>query len=219
MTPSVAWREEVQQHIEAAGAVAILRLSDHRHALSVGSALADAGMRSLEVTFNHPDACATVEALAGRLPAAVRVEAGTIRSCRQLADAKSAGARFCVSPHTDRRLIIACLQASLEPLPGACTATEVMTAVDAGARLAKLFPARPLGRAYLKSLRAPFPEVGFVPTGGIAHGEVLRWLNAGAAAVGLGWDLIPADPVQADLAMIAERARRVVGQVKAARHG
>jgi Entner-Doudoroff aldolase len=118
-----------------------------------------------------------------------------------------AGARFVVSPNTDPRVIGAALDAGLDPIPGALTATEVASAIGAGAALVKLFPAGPLGTAYLRALRGPFGDVDFVPTGGIAHDAVGEWLAAGAVAVGLGSDLVPARPTDADLAGIQARAR------------
>jgi 2-keto-3-deoxy-6-phosphogluconate aldolase len=91
--------------------------------------------------------------------------------------------------------------------------------LDAGARLIKLFPAGPLGPGYLRAMLGPFRDVLFVPTGGIRHEEVATWLRAGAAAVGLGSDLVPAVPTETELEAIAERARRVSKQVTEARAG
>jgi 2-keto-3-deoxy-6-phosphogluconate aldolase len=102
-------------------------------------------------------------------------------------------------------VIGAALDAGLDAVPGALTATEVAAAVEAGAVLVKLFPAGPFGTAYLRALRGPFGQVDFVPTGGIAHDAVGEWLEAGAVAVGLGSDLVPARPTDADLAGIEAR--------------
>jgi 2-keto-3-deoxy-6-phosphogluconate aldolase len=112
-------------------------------------------------------------------------------------------------------VIAASLEAGLTPLPGALTATEVATAVAAGASLVKLFPAGPLGPAYLRALRGPFERVSFVPTGGIAHDAVGAWIAAGAVAVGLGADLVGARPTDADLAGIEQRARVAVAGARA----
>ena len=84
-----------------------------------------------------------------------------------------------------------------------------MRALDAGARLVKLFPAGPAGVAYLRALRGILRDAELVPTGGIRHDAVGEWLAAGAAAVGLGSDLVG----DGDLAAITERSRRVVAQV------
>ena len=201
------------------GAIAVLRMTDHRYAVEVGTALYEAGLTAMEVTFDHPGGPGALRALRDALPDDALLGAGTIRSREQVAEAAACGARYCVSPHTETALIRAVLGAGLEPLPGAATATEVAAALDAGARLVKLFPAGPLGTSYLKALRGPFRDVRFVPTGGIRHDAVGAWLEAGAAAVGLGSDLVPAAPGPGDLAEIARRAEVVAGQVAAARGG
>ncbi|MEU6038043.1 bifunctional 4-hydroxy-2-oxoglutarate aldolase/2-dehydro-3-deoxy-phosphogluconate aldolase [Actinomadura sp. NPDC047616] len=203
--------------IRAAGAVAILRMTDHRDGVAVGTALYEAGLRAMEVTFDHPDAPGTLRGLRAALPGDALLGAGTIRTPRQVEQAAACGTRYCVSPHTDAALIRAVLDAGLEPLPGAGTATEVATALDAGARLVKLFPAGPLGVPYMRALLGPFRGTAFVPTGGVGHEDVGTWLEAGAAAVGLGSDLVPAVPD--DLSRIAARAARVAAQIAAVRRG
>jgi Entner-Doudoroff aldolase len=197
-----------------AGAIAILRLRDHARGVELGHALAGAGLRAIEVTLDHPDALRSLAALAAALPDDVLLGAGTVRRPEQVAQAAGAGARFVLSPHTDPAIVEATLAAGLEPVPGACTPTEVATALDAGARLVKLFPAGPLGPGYLKALLGPFRGTAFVPTGGIRHDELAPWLDAGAAAIGLGSDLVPGGGA---LDGVAERAAAVAAQVARAR--
>ena len=199
------------------GAVAIMRLRDHRRSVEIGHALADAGLPVMEVTLDDPAALRALRALADSLPAGVLLGAGTVRRPEQVAQAADAGARFCLSPHCDPAIVEATLGAGLEPVPGAGSATEVARALDAGARVVKLFPAGPLGIGYMKALLGPFRGTDFLPTGGIRHDAVADWLQAGAAAVGLGSDLVPAVPEAADLDGIAARARVVAAQVAAAR--
>lgn len=203
--------------LRACGAVAIMRLRDHGLSVEVAHALTGAGVRAVEVTLDHPLALDALHAVADAMPGEVLLGAGTVRSVEQVRAAADAGARFCLSPHLDPAIVEATLAAGLEPVPGAGTATEVALALSAGARLVKLFPAGPLGPGYLRALLGPFAGVEFLPTGGIRHDAVAPWLQAGAAAVGLGSDLVPALPAAEDLDGIAERARRVVAQVADAR--
>jgi Entner-Doudoroff aldolase len=204
---------EVVEAMRRAGAVAILRLREHGHAVAVGQTLLEAGLPVMEVTFDHADAPAALAAMVERLSPGALLGAGTVRTAEQVAGCAEAGGRFCVSPHTDPSLVRACIDAGLEPIPGAHTATEVVAATDAGARLIKLFPAGPLGVGYLRAMLGPFRNALFIPTGGILHDEVGPWLAAGAVAVGLGSDLVPAAPGEGDLDAIARRARTVAGQV------
>ena len=199
------------------GAVAIMRLRYHRRSVEIGHALAAAGLTVMEVTLDDPAAIGALRALAEALPSGVLLGAGTVRRPEQVAQAADAGARFCLSPHCDPAIVEATLAAGLEPVPGAATATEVARALDAGARIVKLFPAGPLGVGYMKALLGPFQGADFLPTGGIRHDEIAEWLQAGATAVGLGSDLVPAVPEAADLEGIAARARIVVEQVAGAR--
>jgi Entner-Doudoroff aldolase len=199
--------------LRASGAVAIMRLRDHALSVDIAHALAGAGVRAIEVTLDHPRALDALGAVAAAMPGEVLLGAGTVRTLEQVRQAADAGARFCLSPHVDPAVVEATLAAGLEPVPGACTPTEVALSLTAGARLVKLFPAGPLGPGYLRTLLAPFAGVAFLPTGGIGHDAIAPWLDAGALAVGLGSDLVPGVPTGADLPGIAERARRVVAQV------
>ena len=210
---------EVVAAVRRAGAVAILRLREHRRAVAVGEVLLDAGLPVVEVTFDHADAPAALRSLVERLSPGALLGAGTVRTPEQVSRCGEAGGRFCVSPHTDPVLIRACIDAGLEPIPGAQTATDVAMATDSGARLIKLFPAGPLGVGYLRAMLGPFREVLFLPTGGIRHDEVGPWLRAGAVAVGLGSDLVPAAPGEAELDAIARRARTVAKQIAETRAG
>jgi 2-dehydro-3-deoxyphosphogluconate aldolase / (4S)-4-hydroxy-2-oxoglutarate aldolase len=205
------------QRLHDSGAIAILRLRDHVLSVEIGHVLVDAGLTAIEVTLDDPAALGALRALAEALPDHVLVGAGTVREAEQVVQAAEAGARFCLSPHCDPAIIEASLRAGLEPVPGAGTATEVALALDAGARVVKLFPAGPLGTGYLTALLGPFRGTPFVPTGGIRHDEVAGWLEAGAAAVGLGSDLVPPLPQAGDLDGIAARARVVAEQVARAR--
>ena len=205
------------ERLRDSGAVAIMRLRDHGRSVEIGHALAGAGLAVMEVTLDHPGAARALRALADALPGDVLLGAGTVRRVEQVAEAADAGARFCLSPHCDPAIVEATLAAGLEPVPGAGTATEVARALDSGARVVKLFPAGPLGIGYLNALQGPFRGTAFLPTGGIRHDEVGAWLEAGATAVGLGSDLVPAVPEASDLERIAERAAVVVEQVAGAR--
>lgn len=202
-----AARGALAAELGASRVIAILRLRDHGLAAEVCDALVRGGIRVLELTLDDPAALASLRAVSS-LDAVVG--AGTVMDAATVAAAAGAGARFIVSPNTDARVISASLDAGLTPFPGALTATEVAAAVEAGAEYVKLFPAGPLGPAYLRALRGPFERVQFVPTGGIAHDAAAEWIAAGAVAVGLGSDLVSARPTDTDIAGIEARARAAI---------
>jgi Entner-Doudoroff aldolase len=200
------------KELRDSGIVAVLRLRDHGLALEVCEALVRGGIRVLELTQDDPGALAALRRVAG-IDAVVG--AGTVLDAATVAAVADAGARFVVSPNTDARVISTARERGLEPFPGALSATEVAGAVEAGAEYVKLFPAGPMGPAYLRALRGPFEHVAFVPTGGIAHDAAGDWIAAGAVAVGLGSDLVGARPTDADLAGIEARARVAVEAARA----
>ncbi len=134
--------------------------------------------------------------------------AGTITTRAELDQAAGAGASFLVSPGCDPELGAAMVETGLVCMIGALTPSEVMLVRRLGADIVKLFPGSLGGPAYLQSLRAPFPEVRFVPTGGVGRQNLAEWLAAGAYAVGMGGSLVPKK-----LADSRERVR-VIGEAR-----
>jgi Entner-Doudoroff aldolase len=187
--------------------VAILRLDSLGDLARIVDVLVDTGVRGIELALTHPGALDALPALVNQVAGRAEVGAGTVRTVEQLRQVAAAGCSFCVSPHVDAALIAAACERDLVPVPGAFTATEVHTADLAGARLVKLFPAGELGLDVLAALRDPFPDVAFVPTGGITLDLIPRYFAVGAAAVGLGSALVPR---RQPLEGLVERARRAV---------
>jgi len=171
--------------------VVVIRSPTSADALDVGRVLLAAGVAVLEVTGTTPDACGVLAALRREAGAEVLLGVGSIRSVDDARRADDADADFLVSPGSPGPLTEAMLATGRLVLPGVFTATEVMQARAAGARAVKLFPASLVGPTGLRALLGPFPDVSFVPTGGIALNDVAGWLDAGALAVGVGGQLAP----------------------------
>lgn len=172
------------QQLQAAGAFGILRADTSRAAVEAGTVLAEEGLPILELTFTVPDASEAIATLRRRFPDVV-VGAGTVTTPAEVADAVRAGAQFLVSPGCSSDLLASMASSGLPFVPGVCTPSEVLVAREAGATAFKLFPSGPLGLDYLKQLRGPFPDLAFVPTGGVQLDDVANFLRAGAVAVGL----------------------------------
>ena len=156
-----------------------------------------AGLGAVEITFTLPTAAAAIERVRREHPAAV-VGAGTVRTMFELEAAVAAGAQFLVAPGLNPDLLEAAHQRGLVLIPGVFTASEVDLALRLGAGLLKLFPAEPMGPAYLASLLQPFPDARLVPTGGITAANASSYLRARAAAVAMGSSLFPARRIAAD---------------------
>ena len=101
MSDKTVSETDVVARVRQAGAIVILRLREHTHAVALGRLLLDAGLPVMEVTFDHPSAPAALRSMADQLPGGVLLGAGTIRTVEQISQCKQAGGRFCVSPHTD----------------------------------------------------------------------------------------------------------------------
>lgn len=197
------------QPLADAAVVAVLRAPDADSAVRGVDALVAGGVVGIEITYSTPGAPSVIAEIDRRYGDRVVLGAGTVRTPGQAVEAAEAGARFLVSPGTADETARAMLATGVTVLLGALTPSEVMTASGLGAHAVKIFPASLGGPAYLRSLRAPFPDVPFIPTGGVNESNVGAWLDAGAVAVGAGGELCGA----ADLAAgrygdIEDRARQ-----------
>ncbi|MBA2456465.1 MAG: bifunctional 4-hydroxy-2-oxoglutarate aldolase/2-dehydro-3-deoxy-phosphogluconate aldolase [Nocardioidaceae bacterium] len=184
--------EKMLDRIAQIGVIVVIRSATKADALRVSRVLLGAGVKALEVTYTTPDASKVITTLRRETSGEVLVGAGTIRSVDDSLRAAESGADFLVSPGSPPRLIEAMLATGRLVLPGVLTPTEVMHARSLGVSAVKLFPAALVGPNGLRALLGPFPDVAFVPTGGITMDEVVTWLDAGAHAVGLGSTLAPA---------------------------
>lgn len=189
--------------------LAIIRGNNPEACLNTALTLINAGITILEVSLTTTNAMKVIrrihEAAAGR----VILGAGTVLTSGQVHEARDAGAQFivtpCLAPSTD-----AAFQLGLPALVGALTPGEVYAAARAGATAVKLFPASVGGPAYLKALRDPFPDIEFIPVGGVDAGSVTEYLQAGALAVGAGSPLTHDAPRGGSLSELGNRARKFI---------
>ena len=167
--------------------IPVLVIDNPRDAAKLAHALVAGGLPVLEVTLRTPNALEAIAEMA-KVPGA-RVGAGTVLSGHDAARASAAGAEFAVSPGSTPALISACVAQSLPLLPGAATASEVMTLMETGYRTLKFFPAEAVGGvAMLHALRGPLPQASFCPTGGISPANAPDYLHLqNVACVGGSW--------------------------------
>jgi 2-dehydro-3-deoxyphosphogluconate aldolase / (4S)-4-hydroxy-2-oxoglutarate aldolase len=166
--------------------IAILRGFTPEEAVRAGRALADGGACVLEVSLVDPQAPHSIEGLREELGGECVVGAGTVITESEAEAALEAGADFLFSPGLNQRVFAAAEARDALAIPGVLTASEVTSALTLGARLMKLFPAEPLGPAYLKQMLGPFPDIRLVPTGGVNAENAAAYLGAGAVALGAG---------------------------------
>jgi 2-dehydro-3-deoxyphosphogluconate aldolase/(4S)-4-hydroxy-2-oxoglutarate aldolase len=174
--------------------IPVITVSDPDTAVPLAEALVAGGLPVLEVTLRTPVALDAITAM-GAVPGAV-VGAGTVLSPADLRAAKSAGARFAVSPGSSAALIEASVSEALPLLPGGVTATEVMALIHRGYTMAKFFPAEASGgAASVKALGAPLPQIAFCPTGGVTPDNARDYLALpNVVCVGGSW-MLPGEKI------------------------
>jgi 2-dehydro-3-deoxyphosphogluconate aldolase / (4S)-4-hydroxy-2-oxoglutarate aldolase len=217
---STPHRRAVVQAIEACGVVGIIRMKDPAKLPGVVRALADGGVRTLEITMTVPGAVDLIRQTAASLPPGFLLGAGTVVDVETTHHVIEAGATFIVSPVFRPEIIGAAHEHDVPILPGCFSPTEILAAWDAGADMIKVFPATALGPGYLRDIHGPLPQVRLVPTGGVSIENAGDWIRAGAAAVGAGSALLDTAAVAAgDFQRLADNARRIIANVTAARAG
>lgn len=211
-------REAIVQQIEEAGVVAVIRLKEPERLRAVMDAIAEGGVRALEVTMTVPGAVELIRQFASTLPPGFLLGAGTVLDAATARRVVDAGAQFVVSPVFRRETIDACRERGVPAMPGCFTPTEILNAWDAGADIVKVFPATALGPSFLKDIRGPLPHVKLMPTGGVTLDNAGDWIRAGAAAVGVGTALLDAKAIASgDYAVLRQNAERIVRNVRGAR--
>ena len=202
----------VLERITATGVIPVIRAQSADEAASAIAAIQQGGISVLEITMTVPGAIELIREVTRRATDAL-VGAGTVLDPENALACIDAGARFVVSPALDVPTIEACRGLGIPVFPGALTPTEIVTAWKAGADAVKVFPAGAVGgAAYLKSVKAPLPQIELIPTGGVSLKTAADFIAAGAMALGVGADL-----VSGDAASITEKARQYVAIVAAAR--
>ncbi|MDB2252967.1 bifunctional 4-hydroxy-2-oxoglutarate aldolase/2-dehydro-3-deoxy-phosphogluconate aldolase [Halorubrum ezzemoulense] len=210
-------RTQITDRITDAGVIAILRGVGVEEAPAVADAVTDGGVTALEVTADTPDVTAAIETVAERVDDAA-VGVGTVLDAETARAAQLAGAEFVVTPTVNREVIRTANRYGTPIAAGAYTPTEAIEAFEAGADFVKVFPAKTGGPAHVAALGGPLSQVPLVPTGGVTADDAGAYVEAGAAAVGVGGAIVDHDAIEAGAYdRIAADARAVVEAVSAAR--
>jgi 2-dehydro-3-deoxyphosphogluconate aldolase/(4S)-4-hydroxy-2-oxoglutarate aldolase len=183
--------EQVKQHVESIGLVPVLRARSILEAHALVEAIVAGGVTVIEVTMTVPGAIDLLRDLKTKYGSEVLLGSGTVTTAAQAQATIEAGAEFVVSPSLHLEVIAKTKELGKVSIPGALTPTEVVTAWNAGADYVKVFPCSAMGGAsYLKALKAPFPHIQLIPTGGVTVATAAHFLKAGAMALGVGSDLV-----------------------------
>ncbi len=205
--------------IERVGIVPVIRASSADEARFAADCVCKGGVPIVEITMTIPGAVEVIRELARTMPE-VLVGAGTVldeESARRCVDA---GAQFLVTPGFDAATVTAARKLDLLIMAGALTPSEIMAASKSGADFVKVFPCGSLGGPkYIQALRGPFPQIPFVPTGGVNLETAADYVRAGAAALGVGGEMISKEALRVrDGDVISKLAALFVDLVRDARN-
>ncbi len=212
-------KADVLNRLIEIGIIPVVRASSGAEALQAIAAIKAGGVSVVEITMTVPGAIEVIKEVVNKEGAEVLVGAGTVLDAETARACILAGAEFIVSPALNFDTIAMCRRYSKAIMPGALTPTEVLAAWQAGADFVKVFPCDSLGGAkYLKSLKAPLPQIDLVPTGGVSLQTAADFIKAGASALGVGSDLVDLKALREGQAnVLTERAHQYIEIVREAR--
>ena len=212
-------REQVRARVLEVGIVPVVRAASAKNAIAAAEAIVAGGISVVEITMTVPGALDVISQLADSGSGDVLLGAGTVLDADTARRCFDAGAQFLVTPGFDLGTINAARNADKVIMAGALTPTEVIAAWRGGADFIKVFPVSALGGAnYIKALRAPLPHIPLVPTGGVNVSTAADFLKAGAAALGIGGELVSAAALSnGDTAQITKLAKQYLEIVRQTR--
>ena len=183
-------KDEIISRITSSGVIPVIRASSKEEALAVIDAIAAGGITTIEITMTVPNAIELIASLSSTRDDLL-IGAGSVLDPETARECIAAGAQFIVSPATNFDTILYCNEKGIVVMPGALTPTEIVNAWEAGADFVKVFPADSMGGAkYLRSVKAPLPDIKLIPTGGVNQSTAAEFIKAGAEAIGVGADLV-----------------------------
>src|SRR5215467_9503542 len=212
-------KQKVREKIIEVGVVPVVRASSAQEARMAADAVCEGGIPIVEITMTVPGAAEVIHKLTKSVSSDVLVGAGTVLNAEAARQCLDAGAQFLVSPGLNLPMVEVAKKEGKVVMAGALTPTEIMAAWEAGADFVKIFPCGQVGGAkYIKALKGPFPQIPMVPTGGVNLQTASEFIEAGAAALGVGGELVQAEALKANRPeIIVENARKFVAAVNQAR--
>lgn len=207
---------DILKRMGLVGVVPVVVLDDAKDAAPLAAAMEKGGIPFAEVTLRTKAGLASIESIAG-MEGDVTVGAGSVITLEHCKDAVSAGAKFIVSPGFNAKVVEYCVERSIPVLPGCVTPTEIIAAMEMGLDVVKFFPANVYGGlGAMKALNGPFPNLKFIPTGGVNGANLAEYLAAPyIQAVGGSWICAKADVAAGDFekitALCQEARRNVLG--------
>ena len=214
-------REDIILKMQEDKVIAIARGLSCEQSIEAAKALLAGGVKFMEVTFDasgktaDEETGAKIAAIVRELNGEMCVGAGTVLTVGQVEITKANGGEFIISPDTNTEVIRRTVELGMVSIPGAMTATEAVTAHNAGADFVKIFPAGNLGAGYIKALASPLNHIRFMAVGGISDANVGEFIAAGCVGAGIGGNLVNKKAIAAgDYALLTECAKKTLAAAK-----
>lgn len=210
-------KEKVLTHVKECGLVAVVRAENEEDAIKISDACLKGGCTSIELTFTVPGADKVIASLAKKYTnGEMMLGAGTVLDPETARIAILAGANFIVSPSFNVETAKLCNRYGVPYMPGCATITEVITAMEAGVDIVKIFPADLYGPRIIKDIKGPLPQAQMMPTGGVDVDNVHEWIKAGVVCVGAGSSLTKGAKT-GQYEDITDTAKKFIANIKKAR--
>ncbi len=212
-------KETILSFIKDVGIVPVIRTDSAESAVRTIEAIYEGGIRAAEITMTVPGAVKALEKVADQYGDKIVLGAGTVLDPETARICMLAGAEFFVTPSLKLATVEMAKRYGKVVCPGALTPTEVLTAWEHGADIVKIFPCGNVGGPkYIKALKAPFPQIEMIPTGGVNLDTTADFLKAGACAVAVGASLVDAKTIkEGRYEVFTERARQYLDVIRKAR--
>ena len=201
---------EILKKIADIGVVAVVRGNSIKEAVKISKACIAGGITAIEVTYTNPMATEIIKELSKEDN--IVLGAGTVLDSETARIAIMAGAGYIVSPGFDLETAKLCNRYQVAYMPGCMTISEMIKAMESGADIIKLFPGNAYGPSFIKSIKAPLPQINVMPTGGVSLENVDQWIKNGVIAVGVGGQLTNGTAEE-----IKETAKKFIEKVRLAR--
>jgi len=208
---------EVLKRIEVSGIVAVVRAESEEVAEKISAACIKGGISAIEVTFTVDGAENVIKSLRKKFSKEeLLVGAGTVLDSETARIAILAGAEFIVGPSFNPEVAALCNRYAIPYMPGCMSIKEMITAMEAGADILKVFPGSAFGPSFIKAVKGPLPQANLMPTGGVNLNNVSEWIKNGCVAVGVGGELT-APAKSGDYEKITALAQEFLQKIKEAR--
>ncbi len=209
---------DILNQISNIGVVAVVRGNSKEEAIKIADACIKGGVCAIELTYTVPGARSIIEALVEKYAdnKEVVIGAGSVLDPETCKGAIEAGAKFIVAPSFNENVAKLANRYQIPYVPGTQTIKEIVTAMEYGSDVIKVFPGDILGPRFVKDVKGPLPYANLMPSGGVDIDNIKDWVKAGVVAVSAGSSLT-AGAKKGDFELVTETAKKFIAEYKNAK--